>query len=319
MLSSVKVDKLYFGLGTVTKEVIDKVDEVIVKYYGEIIKSGNPERYNKLYRSVTPTKQLRPNYNGFNHNLQMIPLNQFSMFLNELKDVLGRDLDIYELHLAKDILTKEEVISYLEMLLDHEYMNGYIASRTEANSFNTVYVAKKKNLSSNRKQRLKIKFYDKGNELICRNGINRVLPLKEPINIPDLPMGYSTGKDRYGLLLYKMNLLRCELELRENRLPYTTIGEIIEGIENGTFQDSIDNYYNEILSTTVFSEPKKKTSGKTLKELAIQSVLESDIDFKTLFVNAGMRRQYNYFKKDKEFIARENDHLFEELREKLIY
>lgn len=46
---------------------------------------------------------------------------------------------------------------------------------------------------------------------------------------------------------------------------------------------------------------------------------KSKRDYKTLFRNAGMSREYNYFKKAKEVVTRENDLNFEELRRKLIY
>ena len=41
-------------------------------------------------------------------------------------------------------------------------------------------------------------------------------------------------------------------------------------------------------------------------------------DYKTLFTNTGMAREYNYFKKAKEVVTREDDLNFEELRNKLI-
>ena len=37
-------------------------------------------------------------------------------------------------------------------------------------------------------------------------------------------------------------------------------------------------------------------------------------NYKLLFINAGMRREYNYFKKSKEAKIRESDSLFEELK-----
>ena len=316
MLGTVKIDKLCFGLGACTPEIAEKIDTIIYRFYGNVIKSDKVERYAKLYRHVTPTKQLRTNDKGYEHNLQMVPIDQFLLFLKELRQVA--ELQIYEMHLAKDVLLKNETYTYLETLLNHEYLNGYVASKTEANSFNTVYVAKKKNLSSKHKQKLKIKFYDKAGELISRNEANRVLPLKEPVNIPELPIDYSTGKDRYGILLYKMNLLRCELELRENYLPYTTISEMIEAIENNTLQNTLEEKYNSILSSTVFAEPKKKPSCKSLKELAINLMNDSDRNYKTLFDNAGMSREYNYFKRAKEVVSRQEDLNFEELREKLV-
>jgi len=317
MLGTVKFDKLCFGTDNITPSLIKKIDKVIQKYYGNARTSNVPDKYKKFYRTVTPTKQIRENYNGYNHNLQMIPLAQFILFLKELKSVAGQDLDIYEIHLAKDILVEEDTTKYIETIRNHEYMNGYVASSKEANSPSTVYISKKKGLNSNRKQKLRIKFYDKAKELISRTPANRVLPLKEPILTTDIPMDYAKGSKTKGILLYKTNLLRCELELRENNLPYTTIGEIIEAIENGTLQDTIENQYIEIMKNTVFTEPKE-SSSKTLKEIAANLAHKSTRDYKILFANAGMSREYNYFKKAKEVVTRENDLKFEELRRKLI-
>ncbi len=51
---------------------------------------------------------------------------------------------------------------------------------------------------------------------------------------------------------------------------------------------------------------------------AISLARDSERDYKTLFTNAGMSREYNYFKKAKEVVTREDDINFEELRNKLI-
>ena len=55
-----------------------------------------------------------------------------------------------------------------------------------------------------------------------------------------------------------------------------------------------------------------------MKEIAISLTRNSERDYKTLFANAGMAREYNYFKKAKEVVTREDDLNFEELRSKLI-
>lgn len=318
MLGDVKVDKLSFGLDYATADTKERIDDVIRKYYGVVIKS-NSDRYNKLNREVTPTKQIREGYEGFNHNLQMIPLDQFRKFLVELRFAARQNLKVHEMHLPTDVSVDAPVSNYLETLLDHEYLNGYVASTEEADSSQTVYVAqKKKRYKSKRKQKLRIKFYNKAEELISRNEVNRVLPLKEPIDIPELPMGYSTGGDRYGILLYKTNLLRCEIELRGDNLPFHTIDDIIEAIDNGSFQDVIEKTFREILLRTVFAEPKIQKSCRSLKELAINCVLKSKRDYKLLCKIHDMDRHYNYFKKQKETVARTNDLNFEELREKFV-
>lgn len=315
MLSTVKVDKLCFGTARSTQDLVAKVDKVIEKYYKKFATPKNAKR--QLYRAVTPTKQLRQDYNGFNHNLQMIPLEQFLQFLKELDNVAEQELKVYEMHLAMDILVEEDTSSYIEAIRNHEYMNGYVASSEEANSPSTVYISKKKGLNSNRKQKLRIKFYDKAQELINRNPANRVLPIKEPISDMNIPMDYAKGSDSKGILLYKMNLLRCEIELRENNLPYTTIGQIIEAIENGTLQDTIEDKFVEVMNNTVFAEPKN-VSCNTLKGLAATLEHNSRRNYKILFRNAGMSREYNYYKKAKEVITRESDIKFEELGNKLV-
>lgn len=318
MLRKVKVDKLSFGLDYASTETRERIDNVIRKYYGVVVKSDS-DRYNKLNREVTPTKQIRKGYEGFNHNLQMIPLDQFRKFLVELRFVARENLNVYGMHLAMDVLVNAPVFNYLETLLNHDYLNGFVASTEEADSSQTVYVAqKKKRYKSKRKQKLRIKFYDKAEELISRNEANRVLPLKEPVNIPELPMGYSTGGDRYGILLYKTNLLRCEIELRGDKLPFKTIDDIIETIDNGNFQNVIEETFREMLHKTVFAEPMIQTSYRSLKELAINCVLKSKRDYKLLCKIHDMDRHYNYFKKQKETVARTNDLNFEELREKLV-
>lgn len=314
ILNTVKVDKLSFGLDKVTPEVKNKVIEVINQYYDTFATSNNV-RKDQLYCEVTPTKQLRTYYNGYNHNLQMIPLDQFCRFLQTLVNAVGEDIDIYEIHLAKDIETQSEVVNYLDMLKEHEYTNGYGISTQEADSTNTVYIAKKKGLDSSRKQKLRIKFYDKANELISRHSVNRVLPIKEPVEA-GLPTDFVNGNN--VILLYEMNLLRCEMELRDSNLPYNEVSQIIKAIQDNTFQATVEQCYSAILSDTVFAIPVKATSNTSLKEIAISLARNSERDYRTLFTNAGMSREYNYFKKAKEVVTREDDLNFEELRNKLI-
>ena len=314
MLSNtVKIDKLCFGLDEVTPQIKDKVTKVIEQYYETFATSNNTHK-KQLYYEVTPTKQRRESYNGYNHNLQMIPLEQFYRFLCDLVNVARSDFEIYEIHLAKDIVTQHEVANYLDTLKEHEYTNGYGVSTQEAASENTIYIAKKKGLDSNRKQKLRIKFYNKSSELISRHSANRVLPTKEPVET-ELPTDCVHGRN--SILLYKLNLLRCELELRENNLPYTGISQMIEDINNGVFQDKVEQCYSSTLSTTAFAIPVKVTSKTSLKEIAITLARDSERDYKTLFTNSGLTREYNYFKKAKEVVTRENDLNFEELRTKL--
>lgn len=314
ILNTVKIDKLCFGLDKVTPEVKNKVIEVINQYYDTFAASNNA-RKDQLYCEVTPTKQLRIDYNDYNHNLQMIPLDQFCSFLHTLVNAVGEDIDIYEIHLAKDIETQSEVANYLDILKEHEYTNRYGISTQEADSTNTVYIAKKKGLDSNRRQKLRIKFYDKANELISRHPANRVLPIKKPVEV-GLPTDFVNGNN--VILLYKMNLLRCELELRDNKLPYTKMSQIIKAIQDNTFQNTVEQCYSTILSDTAFAIPVKATSNTSLKEIAISLARNSERDYKTLFTKSGMSREYNYFKKAKEVVTREDDINFEELRSKLI-
>ena len=314
LLNVVKIDKLCFGSDKVTPQIKDKVTKVIEQYYETFATSNNTHK-KQLYYEVTPTKQRRENYNGYNHNLQMIPLEQFCRFLRDLVSVARSDFEIYEIHLAKDIVTQREVANYLDTLKEHEYTNGYGISTQEANSNNTIYISKKKGLDSSRKQKLRIKFYDKANELISRCIANRVLPTKEPVET-ELPTELINGHN--VILLYNVNLLRCELELRENNLPYTQISQMIEAIEDGVFQDNVEQCYSSILSDTAFATPVKTISNTSVKEIAISLVRDSKRDYKTLFTNSGLTREYNYFKKAKEVVTRENDLNFEELRNKLI-
>ena len=313
VLNTVKIDKLCFGLDKITPEIKDKVIEVINLYYDTFATSNNA-RKDQLYCEVTPTKQLRTYYNGYNHNLQMIPLDQFCRFLQTLVNTVGEDIDIYEIHLAKDIETQSEVANYLNTLKEHEYTNGYGISTQEADSSNTVYIAKKKGLDSSRKQKLRIKFYDKANELISRHPANRVLAIKESVET-GLPTDFVNGRN--VILLYKINLLRCELELRDNNLPYAKVSQIIKAIQDNTFQDTVEQCYSVILSDTVFATPVKANSNTSFKEIAISLARNSERDYKTLFTKADMGREYNYFKKAKEVVTREDDINFEELRNKL--
>ena len=93
---------------------------------------------------------------------------------------------------------------------------------------------------------------------------------------------------------------------------------MIEAIEDGVFQDNVEQCYSSILSDTAFATPVKTISNTSIKEIAISLVRDSKRDYKTLFTNSGLTREYNYFKKAKEVVTRENDLNFEELRNKLI-
>ena len=73
------------------------------------------------------------------------------------------------------------------------------------------------------------------------------------------------------------------------------------------------------MSKTVFAQPKKQTSCKTLKQLAVDSAIKSKRNYKLLCYIHDMGRAYNYFKKAKEAYARDNDLEFEELRGKFTH
>lgn len=331
MIGRVKIDKLRVGYKNSSEEIANKIEEVLESYY---------ERYsiskeaNQLTISVTPTKQLRDYYDGYNHNLQMIPLDQFLEFLKDLRKAAGEDLTIYLQHLAKDVLMYKKVDKYLDNLLNHEYLNGYVASNTASSvseeddneddswrSFETVYISKKKELDSGTPQKLVIKFYNKAIELMTNNKSDNEsdnkskLKLKEPDYNPELPT-YCEGNTMY-LELNKINLMRCEIELKENKLPFRTIDEMIEAIENGTFQVILESKFDEIMNKVIFAE-FQNLSCKSVKEIAVNLISHSNRNYKLLFVNAGMRREYNYFKKSKEAKIRKSDPLFNELREKLV-
>ena len=70
------------------------------------------------------------------------------------------------------------------------------------------------------------------------------------------------------------------------------------------------------MNKVVFAE-FQNLSCKSVKEIAVNLIGSSDRNYKLLFVNAGMRREYNYFKKSKEAKIRKSDPLFNELKEKL--
>lgn len=327
MIGRVKVDKLRVGYKNSSEEIANKIDEVLESYYE---KYSISKEANQLTISVTPTKQLRNYYDGYNHNLQMIPLDQFLEFLKELRKAADEDLTIYLLHLAKDVLTEDNVGLYLQSILEHEYLNGYIASNTVSSvseeddneddswsSSETVYISKKKELDSGTPQKLVIKFYNKAIELMTNNESDNKskLKLKEPDYNPELPT-YCEGNTMY-LKLNEINLMRCEMELKENNLPFRTIDEMIEAIENGTFQVILESKFDEIMNKVVFTE-FQSLSCKSVKEIAVNLISHSNRNYKLLFVNAGMRREYNYFKKSKEAKIRKSDSLFEELRAKLV-
>ena len=101
-------------------------------------------------------------------------------------------------------------------------------------------------------------------------------------------------------------------------MPYTKVSQVIKAIQDNTFQDTVEQCYSVILSDIVFATPVKATSNTSLKKIAISLARNSERDYKTLFTKAGMSREYNYFKKAKEVVTREDDINFEELRNKLI-
>ena len=71
------------------------------------------------------------------------------------------------------------------------------------------------------------------------------------------------------------------------------------------------------MNKVIFAE-FQNLSCKSVKEIAVNLISHSNRNYKLLFVNAGMRREYNYFKKSKEAKIRKSDPLFNELREKLV-
>ena len=73
----------------------------------------------------------------------MVPLSLFLQFLKELWSAAGQDLNVYEIHLAMDILLENASLEYLQVILDHEYPNGYKADYEEPDSEYTVYISRK--------------------------------------------------------------------------------------------------------------------------------------------------------------------------------
>lgn len=318
VIGNVKIDKLNFGFRSTNAEATKAVIEVANQYYDKVYYSSEGKSYNHLYLSITPTKQLRePDYSSENnHNLQMVPLKELLKFLKELVKVAGCKVDIYEMHLAKDITTEDVVATYLNTILKHEYTNGYKAFNNEADSSNTVYIGKNvRKLDSKHSPKLLIKFYDKTAEMINHNKANRIPVIKEPLNSENIPTDNVNGRD--VILLYKMNLLRAEMELKKENLPYTTIQQMIEAIENNQFQDTLEKTYSTIMLKTVFAQPKE-ISCKSLKEVAITLSRNSKIDYELLFYNQGMDREYRYYKRAKEVKNREDDFVFDELKSKLL-
>ena len=114
-----------------------------------------------------------------------------------------------------------------------------------------------------------------------------------------------------------MNLLRAEIELRKDNLPYTTIQQMIKAIENNNFQETLEKTYSTIMLNTVFAQPKE-VSCKNLKELAITLSRNSKIDYELLFYNHGMDREYRYYRGAKEIKNRKDDFIFDELNSKLL-
>ena len=151
--------------------------------------------------------------------------------------------------------------------------------------------------------------------MINHNNANRVPIIKEPLNNENIPTDKVNGKD--VILLYKMNLLRAEIELRKDNLPYTTIQQMIKAIESDNFQDTLEKTYSTIMLNTVFAQPKE-VSCKNLKELAITLSRNSKIDYELLFYNHGMDREYWYYRVAKEIKNRKDYFIFDELKSKLL-
>lgn len=164
-----------------------------------------------------------------------------------------------------------------------------------------------------------IKFYDKAVEIQEHLKITEINPL-EPLSKEDIKLlgrGYSRYTGRINLT--KINLMRCEIELKNDSLlllPHIgtrlTAMDIITMIKGEALYNELNKVFEEILNKGVFPIKKEPTKTSLLDDFLISGSMSR---FDRLFQALG---RYQTYKEYSNSVISEKDKLLNEIYDKFV-
>ena len=322
MLNRPKIDKLNFTINKRELFNVD-IDRVISYLKGKkgVEYNNNPPNY--IIVNLNPNKLIRQNINydaTYEHNLQMntdLILN----FFNELEKfhIYPYKCNITNLHIAKDRIMEEIPKAYNKPLIDNQTQyKGRIVAYEENNGTTPRVRVCNKSKSMKRGSWL-IKFYDKAVEIQEHLKITEINPL-EPLSKEDIKLlgrGYSRYTGRINLT--KINLMRCEVELKNDSLlllPHIgtrlTAMDIITMIKGEVLYNELNKVFEEILNKGVFPTKKEPTKTSLLDDFLVSGSMSR---FDRLFQALG---RYQTYKEYSNSVISEKDKLLNEIYDKFV-
>ena len=322
MLNRPKIDKLNF---TINKRELFNVDiDRVISYLKgkkDVECNNNPPNY--IIVNLNPNKLIRQNINydaTYEHNLQMntdLILN----FFNELEKfhIYPYKCNITNLHIAKDRIMEENPQAYNKPLIDNQtqYKGRIVAYEENNGTTPSVRVCNKS--KSMKRGSWFIKFYDKAVEIQEHLKITEITPL-EPLSKEDIKLlgrGYSKYTGRINLT--KINLMRCEIELKNDSLlllprigTRLTAMDIITMIKGEVLYNELNKVFEEILNKGVFPIKKEPTKTSLLDDFLISGSMSR---FDRLFQALG---KYQTYKEYSNSVISEKDKLLNEIYDKFI-
>lgn len=290
MLVNPKIDKLSF---TIDKRSLlsTKLTALLEHLEGNVdVTFNNSPNYITCH--IIPTKLKRPEayYEArTKHNLQMNTGLILKFFADlEKFSVFPHMCNITNLHITKDRIVENTPEIYYTPLVNNQTQYKGIVQAYEVNNGTTPSVHICNKSSSMKRGTWLIKFYDKATQLKDHLKVDEIVPLEQlsTKDIKTLRNGYSKYTSRINL--DKVNLLRCEIELKNNSLllfPHSgnrlRVMDIITMIKNNTLYAELNKVYIQILQNAIF--PKKKEPQK-------------DTELDNFLVSGNMSRFDNLFK-----------------------
>lgn len=321
MLVHPKLDKLSFTIKK--KDMLCDNLERLLNYLEvrEDVNFNNSPRFLTIH--ITPTKLIRPNLtydDTMKHNLQM-DIDLIVKFFEELEQfyIYAHNLNILNLHIAKDRVMENTPQDYYLPLVDNQtrFKGRVRAFMVNNGTTPSVHICNDSD-SMNRGEKL-IKNYDKSKQLQDHLKVQEITPL-EPLAKDEIKMlgkGYSKYTGRINL--EKVNLMRNEIELKDNGLlllPHTgsrlRVIDILTMIKEDTLYDNLDKTYKSVIEKALFPQKKEATKDSALDRFIVADSMHR---FDSLFMALG---KYQAYKEYTNSIITKDDKLLEEMYDKFM-
>ena len=318
MLGNILIDKLRFNIpennvietGYSIPEYITFVKNVLSKYFYKSAFSVS-NRYHEIKITLTPTRYTSDFNKTKDFNLEMSSEDWLYNLFSELGlyEIQNRRLyeayKIVELHLIKNLITKEKPSVYMDFLLSRSFRYGFKAEIIESNATNkTLSIARHKinNEASNTVGDRQFIFYDKAQQILNKTGM-KYIQLKEHLTeneINQLPKNTYSKNDQ-KLHIENLNMLRCELQYSNsnklNKLENFILGTkdkttlklstLLDLLEQRRLYSKLNEYYvSELKKYVFYTLPEKdKKLPNAWKGLFVDLISGENINYLTALYN----------------------------------